>query len=186
MTVKKFLNKKSKKNEPVPQIKTPINVPVYDSQLSKNLSLEDDESEPVRSVEEALKVYKEGDVTSLNNREVVSLVVNKHLPLYALEKQLKDTTRAVVVRRKALAKLASAPLLETESLPYRYYDYDRVFGACCENVIGFMPLPVGVIGPMIIDDVPYHIPMATTEGCLVASAMRGCKAINAGGGVTTV
>lgn len=185
MTVKKFLNKKLKKNEPVPVVK-PVVYPTEGTRLSKNLSLEDDESEPVKSVEEALKTYKEGNVSTLNNREIVSLVVNKHLPLYALEKQLKDTTRAVVVRRKALAKLASAPLLETESLPYKYYDYDRVFGACCENVIGFMPLPVGVIGPMIIDDVPYHIPMATTEGCLVASAMRGCKAINAGGGVTTV
>ncbi|GME78363.1 unnamed protein product [Ambrosiozyma monospora] len=86
----------------------------------------------------------------------------------------------------AIAKLADAPILTTKALPYKHYDYDRVFGACCENVIGFMPLPVGVAGPMIIDGEPYHIPMATTEGCLVASTMRGCKAINAGGGVTTV
>ena len=77
-------------------------------------------------------------------------------------------------------------MLDTNRLPYAHYDYDRVFGACCENVIGYMPLPVGVAGPLIIDEKPYHIPMATTEGCLVASTMRGCKAINAGGGVETV
>lgn len=188
MIVKKFLTKTSKKSEQVVSQNNskPVSVPVYDGELSKNISLEDDENEVVRPVKEILGIYKAGNLSSLNNREVVSLVVEKHLPMYALEKQLKDTTRAVVVRRKALAKLACAPILETESLPYRYYDYDRVFGACCENVIGFMPLPVGIIGPMIIDDVPYHIPMATTEGCLVASAMRGCKAMNAGGGVTTV
>lgn len=129
---------------------------------------------------------KEGNVRELRNSEVASLVINGKMPLYALEKQLGDTTRAVAVRRKALAVLAEAPVLGTERLPYRYYDYDRVYGACCENVVGYMPLPVGVIGPLIIDNVSYHIPMATTEGCLVASAMRGCKAINAGGGATTV
>ncbi|BAP71954.1 3-hydroxy-3-methylglutaryl-coenzyme A reductase 1 [Kluyveromyces marxianus] len=146
----------------------------------------DNGSSEVRPVEELVDVLKSGDVKSLSNREVVSLVVANKLPLYALEKQLGDTTRAVVVRRKALAILADAPVLATERLPYKNYDYNRVFGACCENVIGYMPLPVGVIGPLMIDGVYYHIPMATTEGCLVASAMRGCKAINSGGGVTTV
>ncbi|KAI5966615.1 HMG1 [Candida theae] len=137
-------------------------------------------------LEECVKVLKEGNVKNLNNEEVTSLVVGGKLPLYALEKQLASNKRAVVVRRKAIAKLANAPVLETNRLPYAHYDYDRVFGACCENVIGYMPIPVGVAGPLIIDGKPFHIPMATTEGCLVASTMRGCKAINAGGGVETV
>lgn len=137
-------------------------------------------------LEECIKQFSEGKVRELNNDEVSSLVVSGKLPLYALEKQLGDNLRAVVVRRKAIAKLANAPVLDTERLPYAHYDYDRVFGACCENVIGYMPLPVGVAGPLIIDGTPYHIPMATTEGCLVASTMRGCKAINSGGGVQTI
>ncbi|CDH11390.1 probable 3-hydroxy-3-methylglutaryl-coenzyme A reductase 1 [Zygosaccharomyces bailii ISA1307] len=141
---------------------------------------------PNRPLEELERISKEGRVRMLRNSEVATLVVSGKMPLYALEKQLGDTTRAVAVRRKALTELADAPVLGTERLPYKHYDYDRVFGACCENVIGYMPLPVGVIGPLIIDGVSYHIPMATTEGCLVASAMRGCKAINAGGGATTV
>lgn len=153
---------------------------------SETESESDQEPTTVRSLEELVTELKDGKVKSLKNKEVVSLVVNNKLPLYALEKQLGDTTRAVVVRRKALAILADAPVLSTERLPYKHYDYDRVFGACCENVIGYMPLPVGVIGPLMIDGVYYHIPMATTEGCLVASAMRGCKAMNAGGGVQTV
>ena len=140
----------------------------------------------VLPLEECIKVLKEGKVKTLSNDEVSSLVVGGKLPLYALEKQLADNKRAVIVRRKAIAKLANAPVLDTNRLPYAHYDYDRVFGACCENVIGYMPLPVGVAGPLIIDEKPYHIPMATTEGCLVASTMRGCKAINAGGGVETV
>ena len=66
------------------------------------------------------------------------------------------------------------------------YDYSRVMGACCENVIGYMPLPLGIAGPLKVDGVMYPIPMATAEGTLVASTSRGCKALNAGGGVTTV
>ncbi|KAK6201673.1 3-hydroxy-3-methyl-glutaryl coenzyme A reductase (HMG-CoA) [Scheffersomyces amazonensis] len=137
-------------------------------------------------LDECISRFKDGKVKTLNDNEISSLVVAGKLPLYALEKNLGDNTRAVAVRRKAIAKLGNAPVLDTERLPYQHYDYDRVFGACCENVIGFMPIPVGIAGPLIIDGKPYHIPMATTEGCLVASAMRGCKAINAGGGVETV
>lgn len=162
--------------------------PVPESNSDAEFETESESDEEVEKVplEKLAEIMKNGQVKTLKNRDVVTLVVNNKLPLYALEKQLNDTTRAVVVRRKALAKLANAPVLATDRLPYKHYDYDRVFGACCENVIGYMPLPVGVIGPLMIDNVYYHIPMATTEGCLVASAMRGCKAINAGGGVTTV
>lgn len=158
----------------------------FESNSTTDEETDSDTSCPARPLEELEQIYKEGNVATLKNKEIVSLVTNSILPLYALEKKLGNTTRAVAVRRKAIAVLADAPVLSTERLPYKNYDYDRVFGACCENVIGYMPLPVGVIGPLIIDGVSYHIPMATTEGCLVASAMRGCKAINAGGGANTV
>ena len=39
---------------------------------------------------------------------------------------------------------------------------------------------------MVIDGKSYYLPMATTEGVLVASTNRGCKAINAAGGAITV
>ena len=161
--------------------------PSYSSLSSVTSSESEDNSAPAHSVEEIEEILKLGsEVKDLQDKDVTTLVVNNKLPLYALEKKLGDTTRAVLVRRKALAVLADSPVLSTERLPYKHYDYDRVYGACCENVIGYMPLPVGVIGPLVIDGVPYHIPMATTEGCLVASAMRGCKAINSGGGAVTV
>ena len=53
----------------------------------------------------------------------------------------------------------------------------------CENLIGTTTLPLGVAGPLSIDEQNYYVPLATTEGALVASVSRGCKAINLSGGV---
>ncbi len=57
-------------------------------------------------------------------------------------------------------------------------------GTCCENVVGYIPIPVGLAGPVMVNGTMVPIPMATTEGCLVASTHRGCKAINEGGGAS--
>lgn len=171
---------------PEPKEREDSKVGQSEQETSSDGELEITVSPTILPLEECVKYLNEGKVKELNDSEVASLVVGGKVPLYALEKQLADNARAVVVRRKAIAKLANASILETELLPHANYDYNRVFGACCENVIGYMPLPVGIAGPLVIDAKSYHIPMATTEGCLVASTMRGCKAINAGGGAHTV
>ena len=146
--------------------------------------------EPKRTMAECETMLKEKKAPLLNDTEIVALSLRGKIPGYALEKTLQDKTRAVKIRRAVVSRTPGAmsfcSLLEKSKLPYRRYDYDRVFGACCENVIGYMPLPVGVAGPLTIDGRNYFLPMATTEGVLVASTSRGCKAINAGGGATTV
>lgn len=57
----------------------------------------------------------------------------------------------------------------------------------CENMIGVAQIPMGVSGPLKICHLSfgiqyYYIPLATTEGALVASVNRGCKAIAESGG----
>jgi len=46
-------------------------------------------------------------------------------------------------------------------------------------------LPLGVAGPLLLDGRRYYVPMATTEGCLVASTSRGAGAVTESGGVSS-
>lgn len=58
-----------------------------------------------------------------------------------------------------------------------------------ENSIGCVQIPVGIVGPLKVKgdyaNGDFYIPIATTEGALVASVNRGCSALNEGGGVYT-
>ena len=63
----------------------------------------------------------------------------------------------------------------------------EVVGRNIENLIGATHIPLGVAGPLLAKSEKrkaksYFIPLATTEGALVASVSRGCKAVNESGG----
>ena len=62
--------------------------------------------------------------------------------------------------------------------------------AHCENRIGSISIPLGVAGPLHIQGDyargEYYIPLATTEGALVASVSRGAKATFEKGIVSTI
>ncbi|KAF7164946.1 hypothetical protein CNMCM6106_001303 [Aspergillus hiratsukae] len=154
---------------------------------------------PKRSPEECEAFMKEKRAAYLSDEELIELSLRGKIPGYALEKTMENEdlmsrvdafTRAVKIRRAVVARTpatsAITSSLESSKLPYKDFNYTLVHGACCENVIGYLPLPLGVAGPLTIDGQSYFIPMATTEGVLVASTSRGAKAINAGGGAVTV
>lgn len=56
----------------------------------------------------------------------------------------------------------------------------------CENMVGTVALPVGLAGPVTAhcetQKTEFFVPLATSEGALVASVNRGLKAINQAGG----
>ncbi|RZC35616.1 3-hydroxy-3-methylglutaryl-coenzyme A reductase [Asbolus verrucosus] len=153
--------------------------------FEKSLTENETSAKICRNVEECLKIYNDSNLggSALSDDEVILLVKNKHIPAYQIEKAVDDPERGVGIRRKILAiegKLSDALI----DLPYKDYDYGKVMGACCENVIGYMPVPVGFAGPLNLDNRPIYVPMATTEGCLVASTNRGCRAL-LGCGITS-
>jgi hydroxymethylglutaryl-CoA reductase (NADPH) len=98
-------------------------------------------------------------------------------------KNLRDYT-VVSERREALEKELGVPLPNIGS-----FSLDESFASTrnCENMIGVAQIPMGVAGPLKIVNlaskiVDLYIPLATTEGALVASVSRGAKAITSSGG----
>ncbi|KAL1448873.1 hypothetical protein WDU94_000126 [Cyamophila willieti] len=179
---------------PAPQSSSPLPLSTSISSTNTSLvatctssgpdSLDDVETvaPSVRSVSELLDIYKSTDkLDGMSNREILALVQAQHLAEYNLEKALGDYERGVLIRRQNYLTHMKRGNNIFDQLPYQNYDYTKVLGQCCENVIGYVPIPVGVAGPLLLDDVTIYVPMATTEGCLVASTKRGCRAVSVNG-----
>uniref|UniRef100_A0A0E0QL51 3-hydroxy-3-methylglutaryl coenzyme A reductase n=1 Tax=Oryza rufipogon TaxID=4529 RepID=A0A0E0QL51_ORYRU len=117
------------------------------------------------------------------DEEIVSSVVAGKVPSYVLETKLGDCRRAAGIRREAVRRITGRQI---EGLPLDGFDYASILGQCCELPVGYVQLPVGIAGPLLLDGQRFYVPMATTEGCLVASTNRGCKAIAESGGAVSV
>ncbi|MQL73221.1 hypothetical protein Taro_005556 [Colocasia esculenta] len=122
-------------------------------------------------------------MVSAEDEEIVQAVLDGTIPSYSLESWLCNCRRAAGVRRDALRRATGRSL---DWLPLCGFDYKSILGQCCEIAVGYVTLPVGIAGPMLLDRKLYHVPMATTEGCLVASVNRGLKAIRDSGGSMSV
>ncbi|KAI1783641.1 mannosyl oligosaccharide glucosidase-domain-containing protein [Ganoderma leucocontextum] len=122
----------------------------------------------VRSLAECVDVFENGPrpvsvaFKTLNDEEVILLCQTSKIVPYALEKMLGDFD----------PRASRTKTFENSLVPMKDYNYSRVMGACCENVIGFMPLPLGIAGALKVDGLMYPIPVATAEGTLVASTSR--------------
>ncbi|TXG59254.1 hypothetical protein EZV62_013827 [Acer yangbiense] len=125
------------------------------------------------------------NITALSEEddEIIKQVISGSTPSYSLESKLGDCKRAAKIRREALQITSGKSL---EGMPLEDFDYESILGQCCEMPVGYVQIPVGVAGPLLLDRKEYTVPMATTEGCLVASTNRGCKAIYASGGANSV
>ena len=100
-----------------------------------------------------------------------------------LDKVVGNKNLATIIRRKYLEKKYNVSL---SSIAQTIIDFEEVIGRNIENPIGAAQIPIGVAGPLKIvgEHVKgeFYIPMATTEGALVASVSRGAKAVSLSGG----
>ncbi len=105
-----------------------------------------------------------------------------HIP-YVKEDNLSP---AIIAERQRFAEAFTGTRLA--HLPHYSFDPGILQGNI-ENFAGVAQVPIGFAGPLRVNGEhaqgEFLIPLATTEGTLVASYSRGMKVLNLSGGVTT-
>ncbi|SHH52420.1 hydroxymethylglutaryl-CoA reductase (NADPH) [Halobaculum gomorrense] len=103
------------------------------------------------------------------------------LRLYELEKHA-DADTAAAARRLLVAEHSGVDLSTSGAYAFDAADAE----SNVENMLGAIQIPLGVVGPVEIRggalSGEHYLPMATTEGALLASVNRGCAALTTAGG----
>ena len=115
--------------------------------------------------------------------------MSSNFSLYIRDENLSEVKK--VKKRQKLVDDISVSDHSYKELFDVNFPVERAGSSNCENMIGSVEIPVGLVGPVkvknlvggtlndkksIVDGI--FIPLATTEGALVASINRGCKALN--------
>ncbi len=118
--------------------------------------------------------------------EYVEKVLKGEIKLHELDLVLGNSNLAALIRRLFLEKKLGVSL---SAIASTIIDFEDVVGRNIENPIGAVQVPLGVIGPLLVKGDyakgEYYVPLATTEGALVASVNRGAYAVTLSGGVRT-
>ena len=97
-----------------------------------------------------------------------------------------DYTLEAVEARRAFVREQTGVALEHVS---RFSFDPSILPGNVEHFIGIAQVPIGIAGPLLVDGEhaqgEFYVPLATTEGTLVASYNRGMKTLHEAGGVTT-
>jgi hydroxymethylglutaryl-CoA reductase (NADPH) len=97
-----------------------------------------------------------------------------------------DHTRHMADQRRAFAEEQTGVALDHVG---RYSFDPEVLAGNVENFTGVAQVPIGLAGPLVVDGEhaqgEFYVPMATTEGTLVASYNRGMRLLRECGGVRT-
>ncbi len=127
------------------------------------------------------------------------------LPFGTLDVKVKDALHGAAERRTRIPSVKednfSAPIIAerqkfaeqftgTKLTHLPHYSFDpEILKGNIENFAGVAQVPIGFAGPLRVNGEhaqgEFLIPLATTEGTLVASYSRGMKVLNLSGGVTT-
>lgn len=121
----------------------------------------------------------------VEEEDILGKVMNGEIKLHEIEKHTQNVDEAVDIRRKFAEKLANISL---EHISHYSLNMEEAHKKNIENPIGAVQIPVGIAGPLKLKgefaEGDYYVPLATSEGALVASVNRGCSVISAAGGAS--
>lgn len=118
------------------------------------------------------------------NEDIVKKLVSGELKLHQADDNATSRREAVDLRREAISRLTHTDL---SNIGKYSFDPEVATRKNVENAIGAVQVPLGIAGPLRINGDyargDFYIPLATTEGALVASVNRGCSVCTQSGGV---
>ena len=119
----------------------------------------------------------------MNKEEIIEKLMAGEIKLYQIDNFTENATEALDIRREFIEKHSG---IELNQIANYTLDMELAFAKNIENPIGTVQIPIGVAGPLKINGEhakdEFFVPLATSEGALLASVNRGCSAITASGG----
>lgn len=118
----------------------------------------------------------------MSNQEIIDKLLNGEMKLYQVDSEVSPK-QATDIRREFLEQKYSIKL---DNIGNYTLDMERASARNIENSIGVLQLPMGIAGPLKVNgeycNREVFVPLATSEGALVASINRGASTITASGG----
>ena len=118
-----------------------------------------------------------------NKEEIIEKLIKGEIKLHQIESYTGNVQEAIEVRREFAEQVAGSSLTH---LSQYSLDLPEALKRNIENPIGTVQIPVGLAGPLHLNGKyaqgTYYVPLATSEGALVASTNRGCSVTREVGG----
>ncbi|MCC7562805.1 MAG: hydroxymethylglutaryl-CoA reductase (NADPH) [Methanobrevibacter arboriphilus] len=123
----------------------------------------------------------------MDKKDIIQKLKNGEMKLYEVDKYSSSTEQAIDIRREFIEETTNTKL---NTIANYTLDMESASKKNIENPIGTIQIPIGVAGPLringeYIENDDFYVPLATSEGALVASVNRGCSTITEAGGVNS-
>ena len=109
----------------------------------------------------------------VEENEIIKKLLNGDIKLHEIENYTETIEESVDIRRKFVETISKTHL---DHISKYSLSMEEALKKNIENPIGAVQIPVGITGPLEVHgehaDGDYYVPLATSEGALLASVNR--------------